>query len=75
MEFLITPWTQYKRPGHFRKYKLCFRGFVLAQFESTTAYKIDFEHTRDYMKLFPVLKVEILQVTVKKILKFQHFLC
>ena len=34
--------------------KLCCRGFVLLLFRSTTAYKIDFEHTRDYMKLFSV---------------------
>ena len=40
---------------------------VLALFQSTTAYKIDSEPTRDYMKLFPVCKVEILQVTVNKI--------
>ena len=48
-------------------WKLCCRGFVLALFQSTTAYKIDSEHTRDYMKLFPVCKVEILQVTVNTI--------
>ena len=45
--------------------KLCCRGFVLALFQSTTAYKIDSEHIRDYTKLFSVCKVEILQVTVK----------
>ena len=47
--------------------KLCCRGFVLALFQSTTAYKIDSEHTRDNMKYFPVCKVEILQVTGNKI--------
>ena len=47
--------------------KLGCRGFVLALFQSTTANKIDSEHTRDYTKLFPVCKVEILQVTVNKI--------
>ena len=47
--------------------KLCCRGFVLALFRSTTAFKIDSEHIRDYMKLFLVCKVEILQVTVNKI--------
>ena len=41
--------------------------FVLALFQSTTANKIDSEHTRDYTKLFPVCKVEILQVTVNKV--------
>ena len=40
---------------------------VLVLFQSTTANKNDFEHTRDYTKLFPVCKVEILQVTVNKI--------
>ena len=44
--------------------KLCCRGFVKALFQSTTAYKIDSEHTRDYTKLYPVCKVEILQVTM-----------
>ena len=34
--------------------------------KSTTAYKTDSEHTRDYTKLFPVCKVEILLVTVNK---------
>ena len=47
--------------------KLCCQGFVLALFQSTTANKIDSEQTRDYPKLFPVCKVEILQVTVNKI--------
>ena len=47
--------------------ELCCRGFVLALFQSTcTAYKIDSEHTRDYTKLFPVSKLEILQFTVNK---------
>ena len=44
--------------------KLCRRGFVKARFQSTTAYKIDSEHTQDYTKLYPVCKVEILQVTL-----------
>ena len=48
--------------------KLCCRGFVLKElFQSTTAYKINSEQTRDYTKLFPVCKVEKLQVTVNKI--------
>ena len=47
--------------------KLCCHGFVLALFQSTTAYKIDSEHTRDYTKLFPECKVEILPVTVNKV--------
>ena len=46
---------------------LCCQGFVLALFQSTTANKIDSEHTRDYTKLFLLCKVEILQVTVNKI--------
>ena len=45
--------------------KLCCCGFVLTQFQSTTANKIDSESTGDYTKLFPVCKVEILQVTIK----------
>ena len=47
--------------------KLCCQGSVLALFHSIKANKIDSDHTRDYMKLFPVCKVEILQVTVNKI--------
>ena len=47
--------------------KLYSRGFILTLFQSTTANKIDSEHTRDYKKLFPVCEVEILQVTVHKI--------
>ena len=34
--------------------KLCCRVFVLALFHSTTAYKIDSEHTQGYTKLIPV---------------------
>ena len=44
--------------------KICCRGFILALFQSTTANKIDSEHTRDCKKLFFICKVEILQVTV-----------
>ena len=47
--------------------KLCCRGFVLALFQSTTVYKVYFEHTQDNTKLFPVCKVEILHDTVNKI--------
>ena len=39
----------------------------LALFQSTTASKIDLERTRDNEMLFPVCKVEILQVMVNKI--------
>ena len=46
--------------------KICCNGFVLALFQSTTANQIDAERTRDYTKLFPVCKVEILQVTVNR---------
>ena len=45
--------------------KLCCRGFILALFQSTTANKIDSEHTRDYKRLLQVCKAEILGVTVK----------
>ena len=47
--------------------KLCRRGFVSALIQSSTANKIDSEHTLYYMKLFLVFKIEILQVTVNKI--------
>ena len=46
-----------------RNRKLSCRGFGLGLFQSNTANKIYSEHTRDYKKLFPVCKVEILQVT------------
>ena len=45
--------------------KLCCRGFTLALFQSTTANKIDSEHTQDYKRLLPVCEAEILRVTVK----------
>ena len=54
--------------------KLCFRGFILAMFHSTTAYKINSERTRDYTKLFPICKSEILKVTVNKIEVLSSFL-
>ena len=47
--------------------KLCCRGFLLALFQSTTANKIESEHTRDYMRLLQVCKAEIIRVTVKRI--------
>ena len=50
-----------------RNTKLCCRGFVLALFQSTTACKIDSKHAQYYTKLFPVGKVEILQITVNEI--------
>ena len=53
--------------------KLCFRGFIFAQFESTTDNKIDIEHTRDYKRLLPVCEAEILRVTVKIIEVFSSF--
>ena len=53
--------------------KLCCQGFVLELFRSTTAYKIDSEHTQGYTKLFTVCKVEILQFTVNKIKVLSSF--
>ena len=47
--------------------KLCCRRLVLALLQSTTAYRIDSEHTCDHTKLFLVCNDEILQVTVNKI--------
>ena len=45
--------------------KLRCRGFILALLQSTTAHKIDSEHTRDYKRLLLVFEAEILRVTVK----------
>ena len=42
-------------------------------FQSTTANKMDFEHTRDYKRLLPVCEAEILRVTVKIIKVFSSF--
>ena len=53
--------------------KLCCRGFVLELFQSMTANKMDFEHTRDYKSLLPVCEAEILRVTVKRIEVFSSF--
>ena len=55
------------------KTKLCCRGFILALFQSTTANKIDFEHTRDYKRLLPICEAKILRVTVKRIKVFSSF--
>ena len=55
------------------KAKLCCRGFILTLFQSTTANKIDSEHTRDYKKLLPICEAEILRVTVKLIEVFSSF--
>ena len=43
--------------------------------QSTTADKIDPEHTRDYKRLLLVCEAEILQATVKRIEFFFIFLC
>ena len=53
--------------------KLCCCGFILAQFQSTTANKLGFEHTQDHNRLLPVCEAEILQVTVKGIEVFSSF--
>ena len=50
-----------------RNTKLCCRGFILALFQSTTANKIDSEHTQDYKRLLLVCEAEILQITVTRI--------
>ena len=42
-------------------------------FQSTTANKIDSEHTGDYKRLLPVCKAEILRATVKIIEVFSSF--
>ena len=48
-----------------RNTKLSCRGFILALFQTTTANKIDSEHTHDYKRLLQVCEAEILRVTVK----------
>ena len=53
--------------------KLCCRGFILAPFQSTTAKKIDSEHTRYYKRLLSVCEAENLRVTVKRIEVFSSF--
>ena len=53
--------------------KLCCRGFILALVQSSTANKIDSEHTRRYKRLLPVCEAEILRVTLKRIEAFSHF--
>ena len=42
-------------------------------FQSTTANKIDSEHTRDYKRLHSVWEGEILRATVKRIEVFSSF--
>ena len=54
--------------------KLCCRGFILALFQSTTANKIDSEHTRDYKRLLPVCEAALLRGTVKRIEVFSFFM-
>ena len=56
---LLVNSIQYKQLETDGNTNLCCPGFVLALFQSTTANKIDSEHTQDYTKLFPVCKVEI----------------
>ena len=46
---------------------------ILELFQSTTGKKIDSERTRDYMRLLPVCKAEILRVTVKIMEVFSSF--
>ena len=53
--------------------KLCCRGFILALFRSTTANKIDPEHTQDYKRVLPACKAEILRVTIKIVEVFSSF--
>ena len=43
-----------------RNTSLCCRGFILALFQSTTANKIESEHTLDHKRLLPVCEAEIL---------------
>ena len=54
--------------------KFCCRGFILALFQSTTANKIDSEHTQDYKRLLLVCKAKILRVKVKRIEVFSSYM-
>ena len=56
-----------------RNTKSCCRGFTFALFQSTTANKIDSEHTQDYKRLLPVCEAEILQDKVNRIEVFLSF--
>ena len=71
--YLFLSWTQYKRTVNDGNTKLCCSGFILALFQSATANKIDSERTRDYNKLFRVCKVELLHVTVMKLMVYHLF--
>ena len=42
-----------------RNTKVCCRGSVFVLFQSTTANKMDSEHTREYRKLFPACNISI----------------
>ena len=58
-----------------RNTKLCCGGFIIALFQSTTANKIDSEHTQDYKRVIPkVWEAEILQVIVNRIGVFSSFM-
>ena len=46
-------------------------GLYLSAFQSTTANKIDSEHTQDYKRLLPVREAEIYELQQKE-LKFSH---
>ena len=50
-----------------------FPGFILALFQSTTANKIDSEHTRAYKRSLPVCEAEILRATVNIVEIFSSF--
>ena len=54
-----------------RNTKLCCLGFILGLFQSTSTNKIDSEHTGDYKRILRYAKLNIYQVTVKR-LKFSH---
>ena len=53
--------------------KLCCQGFILMLCQSTTANKIDSEHTQDYKRLLRVCEAEILRVTLKRMEVFSSF--
>ena len=71
-QFMLTQ-TQYKRTGHWRKYKAMLLRLYFSAISKYYSQTIDFEHTIAYKRLLPVCKAEILQVTVKIIEVFSSF--
>ena len=73
LKYKTTPFAFNLGPSINGNTKLCCRGFILALFQSTTANKIDSEHTQAYKRLLPICEAEILRVIVKRIEVFSSF--